>query len=175
MNFRRTVVQLLLVAALVFAPFLTPARVSAQDFGFTWGGVCVGGAQNDVATIQGFECLIANILTVFIAIIGLAAFVMVVVAAFRYLTSGGNTKGTEQARSTLTYAIIGIVVALSAFIILRLLTAFTGVNLLEFKIPRDTDNYFGCTPGQQFCKNKMQYICGADGMPSAVYPIVSCP
>jgi heme/copper-type cytochrome/quinol oxidase subunit 2 len=101
----------------------------------------VGGAENDVATIQGFECLLANILTVFIALIGLAAFVMVVIAAFRYLLSGGNSKGTEQAKNTLTYAIIGIVVALSAFIILNLLTAFTGVDLTKFIIPRDTDEY----------------------------------
>lgn len=120
---------------------VAPARVAASSPTNSWGGVCVAGPQNDVATIQGFECLIANVLTVFIALIGLAAFIMIVIAGFRYLTSGGNTKGTEQARSTITYAIIGIVVALSAFIILRLLSAFTGVNLMEFVIPRDTEQF----------------------------------
>lgn len=149
MQLRRSFVQLLIGLALFALPFVTPTTALAQDGSNWYGTVCVGGSTSpdnpndkaDVATIQGFECLLANILTVFIALIGLAAFVMIVVAAFRYLLSGGNTKGTEQARSTLTWAIIGIVVALSAFIILNLLSAFTGVNLTKFFIPRDTDEY----------------------------------
>lgn len=135
--------KLLLLITLFATPLLMPAPVLAQGT-FEWTGVCVGGSASDdgtkdVATIQGLECLIANFLTVFIALIGLAAFVMIVVASFRYLLSGGNTKGTEQARSTVTYAVIGIVVALSAFIILNLLSAFTGIDLTKFTIPRDTD------------------------------------
>ena len=135
---------LFLVLAL---PFTVPLQVSAQGT-FEWTGACVGGSvspggtdKQDVATIQGFECLIANVLTVFIALIGLAAFVMIIIASFRYMLSGGNTKGTEQARSTVTYAIVGIVVALSAFIILNVLSAFTGVDLTKFFIPRDDTTY----------------------------------
>lgn len=143
---RRFAVQLLIGFFLVLAPLIVPFQAQAQSFGSAWGGVCVGGAEQDVATIQGFECLLANILTVFIALIGLAAFVMVLVGAFRYLLSGGNTKSTEQARSTITWAIIGIIVALSAFIILNLLSAFTGVKLTEFFIPRSTDEYLYETP-----------------------------
>lgn len=144
MSVRHFFVKLYLVLALVALPLLLPSSARAVST-FEWKDACVGGtpsadqAVSDVATIQGLECLIANALTVFIALIGLAAFVMVMIAAFRYLLSGGNTKGTEQARNTVTYAIIGIVVALSAFIILNLLTAFTGVDLTKFSIPRDTD------------------------------------
>ncbi len=138
MPVRRTLVQLLLIVALAVLPLYLPGTVQAQST-FTWVGACVGGAGKDVATIQGVECLIANALTVFIALIGLAAFVMIVIAAFRYLVSGGNTTSTEKARNTVTWAIIGIVVALSAFIILNLLSAFTGVDLTKFRIPRDTD------------------------------------
>lgn len=147
---RRFAAQLLIGFFLIVLPLVAPLQAQAQSFGNEWGGVCVGGSVNpdvegdtqDVATIQGFECLLANILTVFIALIGLAAFVMVLVGAFRYLLSGGNTKSTEKARSTITWAIIGIIVALSAFILLNLLSAFTGVNLTEFIIPRSTDEYF---------------------------------
>lgn len=112
-----------------------------------WEGVCVYSQQGidpatgamvrtDVATIQGLQCLIANVLSVAITLIGLAGFVMIIFGAFRYLLSGGNTKETEQARNTLTYSIIGLVVALSAFIILNLLANFTGVDsILNFRIP----------------------------------------
>lgn len=102
----------------------------------TWRGVCVGGEKNDVATIQGIECLVANIFTVIITLIGLAAFVMLIVGSVRWLMSGGNSSALDKAKSTMTYAIIGIVVALSAFIVLNLISGFTGVDTIqEFRIP----------------------------------------
>lgn len=142
MLLRQRFISFLIICAVFAFSLLQPslARAQAPAFGFEWTGVCVGtGTASDVATIQGLECLLANILSVFIALIGMAAFVMVLIAGFRYLVSGGNSKGTEQARSTLTMAILGIVVALSAFIILNLLTAFTGVDLTTFSIPRDVN------------------------------------
>lgn len=98
-----------------------------------WNNVC---QSEGVATIQGVECLIANILSVAITLIGFAGFVMMIVAGFRYLVSGGNSKNTETARNTLTYAVIGLALALSSFIILNLIRAFTGVEqILFFQIP----------------------------------------
>lgn len=95
-----------------------------------------GAATNvDVATIQGLGCLARNFLAVATTFIGLAAFVMLVVGAFLYLTSGGQTKHIDTAKQTITYAIIGIVVALLAFFILNLLATFTGAKgILRFDI-----------------------------------------
>jgi len=101
-----------------------------------WSGVCVSTMDPEVATIQGIQCLIANIFSVAITFIGLAGFVMIIIGAFNYLLSGGNSKDTEKAKNTLTFAIIGLVVSLSAFIILNLIAQFTGIDdLLEFTIP----------------------------------------
>lgn len=102
----------------------------------SWSGVCVAGAKNDVATIQGLECLIANIFTVTINLIGLAAFVMLIVGSVYWLMSGGNSSQLDKAKKTMTYAIYGIVIALSAFIVINLIAGFTGVNSIkEFRIP----------------------------------------
>ncbi|MDH5533405.1 MAG: pilin [Candidatus Pacebacteria bacterium] len=90
---------------------------------------------SDVATIQGFACLIGNVLSVAITLIGMLALVMFVIASFRYLTSGGNSKSTEQAKGTITYAVAGLVVAVSAFIILNLISNFTGIDVSTFVIP----------------------------------------
>jgi len=99
----------------------------------TWRGTCV---EDGVATIQGFRCLIANILSIAITGIGFAGFIMLIVGGFRYLTSGGNSKGTETAKNTITFAVIGLVVALSSYIILNLIAEFTGVKtILNFVIP----------------------------------------
>lgn len=108
-----------------------------------WSGVCVGPADlnpgtdaSDVATIQGVQCLLANGFSVIITIIGLAGFVMFIVGSFRYLLSGGNTKGTETAKNTFTFMVVGIIVALSGFIILNLISSFTGIdNITKFIIP----------------------------------------
>lgn len=109
--------------------FATPVSAQTQD----WGGVCV---SDGAATIQGLECLLANLFRVFIPALVLIIFVMLIAGSFYYLTSMGNSKGTEKARNTITYAIIGLVVALSAFILLNLVAEFTGVrSILNFQIP----------------------------------------
>jgi len=113
-----------------------------------WGqGRCVttvsmGEGENavikEVATFRGIECLLANVLNVAVTFVGLAAFVMVIYGAFLYLTSGGSSKGTEAGKQALTYAIIGIVVALMAFWILNLIATFTGVSgILNFSLSLD--------------------------------------
>lgn len=111
---------------------LLHGKVRAQ-FTTPWAeGTCV---IDDVATIQGIECLVGNILNIAISAIGLAAAVMFVVGSFLLLTSGGNPKGTDAAKKTISYAIMGLIVALSAWIILNFVSVFTGnTSILQFGI-----------------------------------------
>lgn len=132
----RQFLALILNLTVLLFVFATPAAAQTS----AWSGVCVQSHQSpagttNVATIQGFQCLIANVLSVAIQFIGLAGFVMMIIGAFRYMLSGGNSKGAEAARNTVTYAIVGLIVALSSFIILNLLSAFTGVEtILNFSL-----------------------------------------
>jgi hypothetical protein len=131
--------------AFVLAALVHPPLASAQTL--PWQGKCIhqftptaaeGQSTPEpvaVATITGLECMIANILIVFIIIIGLASLVMFVLAAFRWMLSGGNSKEIQTARGTMTYAIVGIIVALSAYLIVSLVTAFTGVDVRELRVP----------------------------------------
>jgi len=114
---------------------IIPAQASAQTF--EWSGVCVGeGPNTDVATIQGAECLIANVFIVTITLIGLVGFVMFIFGAIKWMMSGSDTQGVKKAGSTMLYSVVGLVVALSAFIIINLIADFTGVNVIRsFKIP----------------------------------------
>jgi hypothetical protein len=133
-----------IVAIAIFASVISPVYAQTQ----AWSGVCVGGVLNentdasDVATLQGIQCMLANIFTVIISIIGLAGFVMFIVGAFRYLTSGGNSKGTEAAKNTLQFMVIGIVVALSGFIVINLISSFTGIEVItKIFIPDSNSDY----------------------------------
>ncbi len=124
------------VAAIQFLALSTATQVHAQ--GNQWTGVCVDSHMDkDVATIQGLECLLANVFSVTLTLIGLGGFTMLIIASFRWLASGGNSKQVETAKGTMTYAVVGLVVALSAFIALELIASFTGVGIIRtFSIPR---------------------------------------
>lgn len=92
---------------------------------------CTGeGDAADVPTIQGIECLVTNVLAVAVTLVGIAAFVMFLVGGFQYLTSGANSKGVEGAKNSITYAIVGIIVALSSFFILNTISELTGVKTI---------------------------------------------
>lgn len=122
----------LLFLTLVASAHFTAPQAHAQTTSWT-NTECV--SHGDVPTILGFECLIANVLRVAVTFIGLAGFVMLLYGAYKFLISGGNSKGMEDAQKTLTFSIIGLVVALSAFLIVRLISEFTGVDsILNFSI-----------------------------------------
>lgn len=90
----------------------------------------------EVATIQGFECVFRNVVTVATALAGLAVFLMLISGGFKFLTSGGDPKAQEQAKNTMTYAVLGLVLIIAAYLILKFLSVFTGLpELLKFTIP----------------------------------------
>lgn len=137
---RQLILSLLLIFTVTFFVSAQPVSAQTQSWGSsTTGGASVcthDGSDTGVATIQGIQCLIGNILQVAVSGIGLAGFVMMIVGSFRYLLSGGNAKNVDDAKKTMTFAVAGLVVALSAFFILNILAQFTGVNsILDFKIP----------------------------------------
>jgi phage shock protein PspC (stress-responsive transcriptional regulator) len=107
-----------------------------------WTDISPACVNDGVATIQGIGCVLANILSVFLTVLGLAGLVMVIYAAFNLLLSGGNSQAMVKSKNTLTFAVVGIVLALSAFIIINLISNFTGIDIItNFSIPGSSTNY----------------------------------
>lgn len=110
--------------------------VFAQQEFKTINEKCVGNptyGADTVPTIQGLECLVANILASAITLIGIVAFVMFLIGGFRYLTAGSNSKGVEAGKNSISFAILGIVVALASFMLLNIISNLTGVKtILQF-------------------------------------------
>ena len=102
-----------------------------------WAGVkcikVIGGV--DVPTLKCFEAVYANILRIVISLGLLALFVMLLVGGFRFLTAGGDPKAATAAKQTMTYAVAGIGLMAVAFLIFRLIEAYTGVTITTFTIP----------------------------------------
>ena len=121
----------------MFVPSVFAAEASPQPWSSPRCVTTVNGVE--VATIQGLECVFQNVVSVAIALAGLAVFVMLLAGALKYLTSGGDPKAQESAKNTMTYAVLGLVIMVAAYLILNLLSTFTGLpKLLNFTIPGGT-------------------------------------
>jgi hypothetical protein len=88
----------------------------------------------DVATLQGFEGVFENIVTIVLGFGGVILFIMIIMGGFQFITASGDPKAIEGARKTLTYAIGGIVLVALSFLILEFIHTFTGVDVTQFKI-----------------------------------------
>ncbi len=104
-----------------------------------WDGALKGSPSSSsnpgAPTIQCLEAVFANIISVVMTLAGLAFFVMLVIGSIRFLTSSGDPKATEAARKTMTSALLGLVLLAGSYLILRILSNFTGYDLLKFDIP----------------------------------------
>ena len=104
-----------------------------QVYAPSWDAACM---SNDVPTLKCLEPMFLNVLQAVMALSGVALFVMLVVGGYTFLLSGGDQKKLEAARGTLTNAIIGLVVIVCAFLIIRTLQLFTGATgITQFTIP----------------------------------------
>ena len=88
-----------------------------------------------IPTIQGFECVVYNISTVIVPFAGLAVFFILIAGAFKLMTSGGEPKQIQAAWKTITFAVVGIVIVLAIWFIIRLVVDVTGVEVRTFEVP----------------------------------------
>ncbi len=93
------------------------------------------GDETDVATIGSVVPLFQNIIQAVLAFAGVVLFVMLVMGGFTFLFSGGDPKQVQKAQGTISNAVIGLVVVLASFLILKTIEVFTGVNVTKFSIP----------------------------------------
>jgi hypothetical protein len=73
------------------------------------GSKCGGASETKTITD-----LIRNILEILSWIAGIAAVIMIVISGLKYITSGGDASAISSAKSTLIYALVGVVVVLLA-------------------------------------------------------------
>ena len=64
-------------------------------------------------------------------IVGIIAVIMLIIGGIRYVVSGGDSKKVTDAKNTILYAIIGLVIAFLAFAI---------VNFVVSALPSSNDN-----------------------------------
>lgn len=79
--------------------------------------------------------IIENIIKLLAPAAAIAFLIMLIIGGFQFVTSGGDPKAAGAARTTLTYAVIGIVLVVAVWLILLVIKTVTGVNVTNVQIP----------------------------------------
>lgn len=92
--------MIVMVPHTVFAQIVPPPGTGLPDYGAT-----------------GFLTVIANVTRFVTGIIAVLAILMIVVSGIMYITSAGDSGRVETAKGWLVYSIVGLIVAILAFVI----------------------------------------------------------
>lgn len=92
-------------------------------------------AQEPPAKIVDIVEVLRRIIRILAPAAGIAFLIMLLVGGYQLITSGGDPKAAAQARTTFTYAIIGIILVVASWLILTIIAGLTGVNVTNVDIP----------------------------------------
>ncbi len=91
-------------------PNVTAASISTQS-------ACEGLNQIDTAQSCGsgkgessITSIIRTVITILSYLVGIVSVIMIIIAGFKYVTSGGDSNRVGSAKSTLLYALVGLVI-----------------------------------------------------------------
>ena len=79
--------------------------------------------------VVGIAKLASDILLILTSAAAILAIIFIIISGIKFLTSSGDEKKIASAASTLTYAIIGLVVTILALVIIRVVQFFFGSNV----------------------------------------------
>lgn len=89
-----------------------------------WGS-CV---ENGVATLRCIPAVFSNLIRAALMFVGVVAIFFIIYSGYQLLTSGGDPKKVQGGRQTLTFAIIGLIVVLSSFLIINFIGVITNTS-----------------------------------------------
>jgi len=115
---------LLFVPMLAFvASFVAPTRAYAVgcDTGnlTAQGGADCASGNSSSTPLFGTTSIFASITNTALFIVGALSVIMLIYGGIRYTVSGGDTKQVTDAKNTILYAVVGIIVAILAYAIVN--------------------------------------------------------
>ncbi len=80
--------------------------------GGTGGGTCAGSGGDSIGTV------VQDIINILSIVVGVVSVIMIIIAGFQYVISQGDSGKISNAKNTIIYALVGIVVvAFSQFLV----------------------------------------------------------
>lgn len=121
----KKLIKVVLYTGLLFAMNVTQAFAQVSDWTTD---------ESDPAQFKDLEVVFGNILSVLMSFAGIALFAMLLVGGYKMMFSAGDPQKSAQARGTITWAIIGVLLLIGAWLIMVFIKEFTGVDVTTFQI-----------------------------------------
>jgi len=92
----------------------------------------LSGKQSDVinplgSQVNSFPAFVTGLLVNFLQFAGIVAVIFIVISGFRYILSAGNEEQARTAKTSLTWSIVGVVVILLSYVIIKATAAIFGM------------------------------------------------
>lgn len=109
----------------VFDKGLSDGATSAQGKDQSGTASCLFGSEGNCSG-DGIFKTITNVL---LFLIGAISVIMLIIGGIRYVVSGGDSTAVQNAKNTILYAIVGVVVAILAYAVVNfVIGSFSGAN-----------------------------------------------
>ncbi len=121
MNIKKVMTSIVVGSVMLAVPVLPALAIEdTSQQGFNISGVDFAGLQSTDTGLIDSIIVIVNALLILAAI---AAIVFIIIGGVRYITAQGDEDAVAQAKNTLIYAIVGIIVILLALVIVNFFVA----------------------------------------------------
>ena len=123
MKFITYIIATIVAATLLFSGFALASGVDVLEDSCAESGSISALCESD-DSLFGQDSIFQRITNAFLFVVGALSVIMIVVGGFRYAVSGGDQSSITAAKNTILYAIVGLVVALSAYAIVNFILIY---------------------------------------------------
>ena len=110
---------------------IKPIHAASKPLGSFEGVGPFQEVKDDASVGAGLGNLLSQVITVFTVVAGLAFIIYFMLGAFKWITSGGDKGKTEEAKTQLTQATIGLIVVVVAYFIVGIVGGVLGIKILD--------------------------------------------
>lgn len=87
-----------------------------------------GGLRNDsceveITKLSDALILVSNVISILMLVAGFVAIAFIIIGGFTYITSSGDPSGIKKAKETIVNAVVGLVIAMVSFGVVKFITA----------------------------------------------------
>ena len=132
---KKMILSVLIVACSVFGVSAISVaslstNVSAQAADSVKKGITTATtADMENKSIAGEGGLISILINFLLWAVGILSVAMIIFSGFRYITSAGDAAKTKSAQTALTYSIVGLIVAVLAWVIVKMILRQFGIEV----------------------------------------------
>ena len=146
---------ILALAGIFMVPATAVAFVdaTAKDTGFDIGAFAAGFKGIEDPTTTGLVDSTINLINALLVLVAIAAISFIIIGGVRYITAQGDEDALAQAKNTVTFAIIGIIIVLLAAVIANFFTAqITTLSNQEIKGKPNAQYFIRLLKCPQLCE-----------------------